>query len=141
MTFPPPRGVYRGQRGRVETTPPLGGSGTWRWTRSKLTCSRWWLCWPWAWPRRSASSSVSGYKFLYTFLPYDSGYEPYDWTHVLTQTQLLFFSALAFTFLKLTHLYPPELRSTNLDVDWIYRRLVHRWCVSGGADGKGSWGR
>lgn len=60
---------------------------------------------------------------LYSLLPYDTGYNPYDATHVLAQTQLLFFSALAFVWLNLKGLYPPELRSTNLDVDWFYRRF------------------
>lgn len=62
-------------------------------------------------------------SLLYGLLPYDTGYNPYDATHVLTQTQLLFFSALAFVWLNLRKMYPPELRSTNLDVDWFYRRL------------------
>lgn len=61
---------------------------------------------------------------LYSLLPYDTGYNPYDATHVLAQTQLLFFSALAFVWLNLKNLYPPELRSTNLDFDWLYRRLL-----------------
>lgn len=61
---------------------------------------------------------------LYALLPYDTGYNPYDATHVLAQTQLLFFSALAFVWLNLKGLYPPELRSTNLDFEWIYRRAV-----------------
>ena len=60
---------------------------------------------------------------LYSLLPYDTGYNPYDATHVLAQTQLLFFSALAFVWLNLKGMYPPELKSTNLDVDWFYRRL------------------
>jgi multicomponent Na+:H+ antiporter subunit D len=34
------------------------------------------------------------------------------------------FSALAFTVLMRTGIYPPELRSTNLDADWLYRRLL-----------------
>ncbi|MES0327020.1 MAG: Na(+)/H(+) antiporter subunit D, partial [Gammaproteobacteria bacterium] len=59
---------------------------------------------------------------LYSLLPYDTGYNPYDATHVLAQTQLLFFSALAFVWLNLKGMYPPELRSTNLDFDWLYRR-------------------
>ena len=59
---------------------------------------------------------------LYSLLPYDTGYNPYGATHVLAQTQLLFFSALAFVWLNLRGMYPPELRSTNLDFDWIYRR-------------------
>ncbi len=61
---------------------------------------------------------------LYSILPYDTGYNPYDATHVLTQTQLLFFSALAFVWLNLRGYYPPELRSVNLDSDWFYRRLA-----------------
>lgn len=60
---------------------------------------------------------------LYSLLPYDTGYNPYDATHVLAQTQLLFFSALAFVWLNLRGLYPPELASTHLDVDWFYRRV------------------
>jgi len=59
---------------------------------------------------------------LYALLPFDTGYNPYDATHVLAQTQLLFFSALAFVWLNLKGLYPPEIRSTNLDFDWVYRR-------------------
>lgn len=61
---------------------------------------------------------------LYRLLPYDTGYNPYDATHVLAQTQLLFFSALAFVWLNLRGMYPPELPSTNLDADWLYRRLA-----------------
>ena len=60
-------------------------------------------------------------KVLYSLLPYAAEYVPYTGTHVLTQCQLLFWSALAFTFLKLNGLYPPELRSVNLDVEWFYR--------------------
>ncbi|MCP4898917.1 MAG: Na(+)/H(+) antiporter subunit D, partial [bacterium] len=63
-------------------------------------------------------------KWLYAILPYPVNYEPYTITHVITQYQILLFSALAFTMLKLTGIYPPELRSTNLDSDWIYRRLA-----------------
>lgn len=61
---------------------------------------------------------------LYSLLPYDTGYNPYDATHILAQTQLLFFSALAFVWLNMKGMYPPELRSTNLDIDWTYRRLL-----------------
>ena len=63
---------------------------------------------------------------LYDLLPFTVDYTPYDATHVIAQLQLLFFSALAFTWLKLYGLYPPELRSVNLDAEWIYRRLVPR---------------
>jgi multicomponent Na+:H+ antiporter subunit D len=60
---------------------------------------------------------------LYRLLPYPVDYIPYTSTHVITQLQLLLFSALAFAFLKKTGLYPPELKSVNLDSDWLYRRL------------------
>lgn len=61
---------------------------------------------------------------LYNILPYEVDYEPYTGSHVLSQMQLLLFSALAFTVLMRTGIYPPELRSTNLDSDWIYRRVL-----------------
>lgn len=61
---------------------------------------------------------------LYALLPFDIHYNPYDATHVLAQTQLLFFSALAFVWLNHKGLYPPELRSTHLDFDWFYRRAI-----------------
>ncbi len=63
---------------------------------------------------------------LYALLPYSVDYEPYTTTHVITQLQLLMFSALAFTGLMKTGVYPPELRSTNLDFDWIYRKMIPR---------------
>ena len=63
---------------------------------------------------------------LYGLLPFPVEYEPYTSTHVIAQLQLLFFSALAFTWLKLTGLYPPELRSVNIDTEWVYRRLFPR---------------
>jgi multicomponent Na+:H+ antiporter subunit D len=63
---------------------------------------------------------------LYSLLPYPVEYIPYTTTHVIAQLQLLFFSALAFTWLKLSGLYPPELRSVNIDAEWVYRRLGHR---------------
>jgi multicomponent Na+:H+ antiporter subunit D len=63
-------------------------------------------------------------EVLYRVLPYPMEYHPYTTTHVITQYQLLLFSGLAFTFLQLTGLYPPELRSTNLDFDWTYRRAL-----------------
>ena len=60
---------------------------------------------------------------LYGLLPWEVQYAPYTADHVLTQLQLLFFSALAFAWLNLAKLYPPELPSVNLDADWLYRRL------------------
>lgn len=61
---------------------------------------------------------------LYQLLPFDVAYSPYDTTHVLTQLQLLLFSALAFVWLNKRGIYPPELNAVHLDVDWSYRRLV-----------------
>ncbi len=63
-------------------------------------------------------------QMLYALLPFEVDYYPYDMTHVLAQTQLLFFSALAFVWLNKKGLYPPELRSTHLDFDWFYRRAI-----------------
>jgi multicomponent Na+:H+ antiporter subunit D len=65
-------------------------------------------------------------NLLYRLLPFNSSYAPYDASHVLTQLQLLFFSAAAFTWLKLSGIYPPELHSTNLDFEWTYRKLAPR---------------
>lgn len=67
---------------------------------------------------------------LYAILPFEVDYVPYTTTHVITQLQLLFFSALAFTVLMKTGIYPPELKSVNLDTDWSYRRVlptILRW--------------
>jgi multicomponent Na+:H+ antiporter subunit D len=60
--------------------------------------------------------------YLYGLLPWTVNYEPYDLTHVLTQLQLLFFAILGVVWLMRSGIYPPELRSVNLDADWIYRR-------------------
>jgi multicomponent Na+:H+ antiporter subunit D len=63
---------------------------------------------------------------LYALLPYSVDFVPYTLEHVVTQLQLLMFSALAFTVLMRTGIYPPELRSTNLDTDWFYRRFGYQ---------------
>ena len=63
-------------------------------------------------------------QYLYSLLPWEVDYWPYDTTHVLAQLQLLFFSALAFVWLNQRGMYPPELRSTNLDSEWIYRKFL-----------------
>jgi multicomponent Na+:H+ antiporter subunit D len=60
---------------------------------------------------------------LYQILPFPVNFVPYTTAHVITQLQLLMFSALAFSVLMRTGLYPAGLRSTNLDSDWIYRRM------------------
>jgi len=64
--------------------------------------------------------------YLYDLLPWPVDYVPYDVTHVLIQLQLLFFAAAAFVWLKLSDIEPPELHSTNLDVEWLYRRWAPR---------------
>jgi multicomponent Na+:H+ antiporter subunit D len=69
-------------------------------------------CYPWA---------------LYELLPFSTGYAPFDGSHILAQIQLLVFSAAAFAWLKVSGIYPPELHSTNIDVEWLYRRLAPRW--------------
>jgi multicomponent Na+:H+ antiporter subunit D len=61
---------------------------------------------------------------LYGLLPFPVDYVPYTTSHVINQLQLLALAAMAFTVLMRTGLYPPELRSVNLDVDVVYRRLL-----------------
>ena len=70
-------------------------------------------------------------QYLYSMLPYATDYQPYSISHVLAQSQLLVFSALAFTLLLLAGIYPAEIRSVNVDADWIYRkgsRQIYRFC-------------
>ncbi len=76
---------------------------------------------------------------LYDLLPWQAAYDPFTSGHVLAQLQLLFFSALAFTWLKLSGLYPPELPSVNLDAEWLYRRLLPQTATAV-ADGTGAVG-
>jgi|TARA_B110000116_G_scaffold126575_1_gene109703 multicomponent Na+:H+ antiporter subunit D len=67
-------------------------------------------------------------SLLYSILPFDAEYHPYDLTHVVTQLQLLFFGALAVVWMMKKGSYPPEVRAVNLDTDWFYRSLAPR-CV------------
>jgi len=64
-------------------------------------------------------------RFLYSILPYPVDFIPYTAPHVLSQLQLLMFSALAFTLLLLSGIYPAEIRAINLDADLIYRKGGH----------------
>ena len=68
------------------------------------------------------------YPMLYKILsfPFHDGhaYAPYTNGHVVMQLQLLLFAALAFVVLMKLKVYPREIPSTNLDTDWIYRRLL-----------------
>lgn len=79
-------------------------------------------------------------SFLYALLPYKVDFVPYTLDHVVTQLQLLMFSALAFTVLMRTGIYPPELKSTNLDTDWIYRRFGAYALVVAASLARWSWG-
>jgi multicomponent Na+:H+ antiporter subunit D len=63
---------------------------------------------------------------LYAILPFPVDYAPYTFAHVMTSLQLLMFAALAFAVLMRFGLYPDETPSTNLDTDWVYRRLIPR---------------
>jgi multicomponent Na+:H+ antiporter subunit D len=66
-------------------------------------------------------------QLVYQLLPWENTYQPYDVTHTLTQLQLLFFSALAFVWLNKQGLYPPELKSVNIDIEWLYRKLLPKF--------------
>lgn len=61
---------------------------------------------------------------LYGILPWTVDYNPYDLTHVLTQLQLLAFAILGVVFLHRSGLYPAEIRATNLDAEWLWRRAL-----------------
>ena len=63
------------------------------------------------------------YEPLYAMLPYAVDYVPYTGAHVLTQTQLLLFSGLAF-FIALPYL--KRTLTITLDADWLWRRLLPR---------------
>jgi len=76
---------------------------------------------------------------LYGLLPFAVDYEPFESGHVLTQIQLLLFASVAVAALMLTRIYPPELRSTNLDADWIYRRLGRAAVLSVGRRAEAVW--
>jgi len=62
-------------------------------------------------------------SIFYQILPYSVEYQPYDFSHVLSQLQLLTFAAFAFICLWHFKIYPPELNSTVLNSDWFYRRM------------------
>jgi multicomponent Na+:H+ antiporter subunit D len=63
-------------------------------------------------------------KYLYSILPYAVDYHPYTIDHVISQLQLLVFAILAFLFLIKFKLYPSEMKSTVLNSDWFYRKML-----------------
>ena len=76
--------------------------------------------------------------WLYSLLPYAVDYKPYTVSHVINQTQLLMFSALAFAVLMRFKIYPPELKSVNLDFDITYRKWLpatYHWLITVTRDG------
>lgn len=61
-------------------------------------------------------------QWFYQLMPFPVDYQPYTLAHIISQSQLLLFSMIAF-FLML-----PLLKRTltiTLDFDWFYRRLPH----------------
>lgn len=70
-------------------------------------------------------------QYLYAMLPWEINYWPYDTTHVLAQLQLLIFAALAFVWMTVKDIHPPEIPSTNLDAEWFYRKLLPAGVVRG----------
>ena len=79
-------------------------------------------------------------SWFYPLLPFKVDFVPYSLDHVVGQVQLLFLSALAFTLLMRTGIYPAELRSTNLDFDWFYRRLGRALAEAIGRAAAVAWG-
>jgi len=69
-------------------------------------------------------------RMLYSLLPFEVDFTPYTASHVITQLQLLLFSALAFVILYRSKLYPPEIPSlligfiANLERTWR-----SNWCI------------
>jgi multicomponent Na+:H+ antiporter subunit D len=62
---------------------------------------------------------------LYGLLPNsDVKYEPYTFSHTIVQLQLVAFVALAFTRAVKIGFLPKVERSTIIDFDWTYRRLL-----------------
>ena len=61
-------------------------------------------------------------KPLYSLLPYPVDFEPYTAFHLVGVCQLLFFGAFAYLLLVLSGIFPAEMKATNLDFDWFYRR-------------------
>ena len=66
---------------------------------------------------------------LYQYLPNPVKYNPYTFEHVITQLQLLLYALLAFIVLYRKGIYPHDVRSLNLDTDWILRKPVNHLLV------------
>jgi multicomponent Na+:H+ antiporter subunit D len=66
-------------------------------------------------------------SLLYSILPYPVDYNPYTASHIVSQLQLLAFSALVFWLAWRAGLYPLPKRAVHLDTDWVYRMLLPRF--------------
>lgn len=66
---------------------------------------------------------------FFAFLPYDMNYNVYSASHVVTQLQLIIFTALAFAAALRFGVYPQITDGRNLDSDWLYRRLFKNWLL------------
>ncbi len=63
------------------------------------------------------------HQLLYPMLPDLSvSYEPYTVGHVTDQILFLLSCGLAFVLMLRAGWYPAEIRATNLDADWLYRK-------------------
>lgn len=76
---------------------------------------------------------------LYRILPYPVHFAPYTGSHVISQLQTLFFSALAF-FVLLK--YMKSANTISLDTDWFYRKGAagFMWLVYNPFTRFGAWG-
>jgi multicomponent Na+:H+ antiporter subunit D len=79
--------------------------------------------------------------YLYRILPFPVAFFPYTGAHVIDQLQILFFSALAFTLLIKSGIYPAEIRAVNLDADWFYRKGAKAfvWALNNPMARLGGW--
>lgn len=74
---------------------------------------------------------------VYKVLPLANDYIPYTAEHILVQTELLLYSALAVALLLLAGVYPAEIRAKNLDFDLVLNgagRAIGRamdWTLNG----------
>lgn len=78
---------------------------------------------------------------LYSLLPYAVEFEPYTASHVVTTCQLLLFGVLAYVLLIRSGIFPAEMRATNLDADWFYRKGADAftWALNNPMARLGSW--
>lgn len=69
-------------------------------------------------------------ELLYRLLPYPVSYEPYTAYKVITQFQLLVFTALAYVLLVRYRRFPRARAGLVSDVDWFYRKLGYNLTVT-----------